>query len=211
MIFAQLHMLQRLTKSGPICVLVTTAVLLVWPQFGMTEPRPARGVFLVADREMLDPNFSETVVLVLDHDPSGTMGLIINRRTEVMPTEVLPSFDGLDSMSEPLFVGGPVNRFGVLMLIRAPDNPAEAETIFDDTYLSGSVDLLHRLINEAPADHQLRLYAGYSGWGPGQLEREINRGDWHLVNGDSALIFSDEPNAVWNQLAPAATIIASLR
>ncbi|MBI4519157.1 MAG: YqgE/AlgH family protein [Deltaproteobacteria bacterium] len=161
---------------------------------------PAKGRFLVASRGLLDPNFSETVVLLLDYGAGGAMGVVINRPTEVRLATALPDVKELRDRSDRIFLGGPVAVNAMLALIRSSRPPAGAQLVFGDVYASGSLKVLRQAVAKSGKRPRLRAYAGYAGWGPGQLDRELARGDWHVTTADAVTIFESEPARAWPQL-----------
>jgi putative transcriptional regulator len=186
-------------------VLAAAGALLLSPiaaDAAPPEPSPAAGFFLVAARDMVDPNFSETVILLLRYDDDGAMGLIVNRPTVTLPEQVIPDIEGLGRYAGPLFLGGPVQVHFVTFLVRGTAELEGSTEVLPDVRYSTDPDLLAELTSEATDATSLRVYAGYAGWAPGQLEHEIERGGWHVLPGDSAAVFSGEPAAVWRELAP---------
>lgn len=151
------------------------------------------GMLLVATAELLDPNFTDTVVLLLDVDDHGAMGVVINRPSPVPVAEVLSSW--ADSVTDPdvLFLGGPVGTDGALavVLTETPD----AITVGFRTVLGrlGILDLDTPLELVAGSLERMRVFAGYAGWGPGQLEREVAEGSWYVVPGLAADAFGHDP------------------
>jgi putative transcriptional regulator len=162
---------------------------------------PGPGMLLIADREMVDPNFSQTVVLLVDYNEQGALGLIINRRTKQELGEILPESERIDGGASRVFEGGPVGRGGLLLLVRADIAPENAEHVFEDVYFGRDRELLVWLL-EGERRPQFRAYAGYAGWAAGQLDSEIERGDWHLVPARVDSVFSHEPRELWQYLAP---------
>lgn len=159
----------------------------------------APGRFLVARRDLGDPNFERTVVVLLRHDGRSSMGLVINRRTRVALSELFPKQKGTPRTSDPLFWGGPVGMTGALALLRA-EREAEAEEVLPGTYLITSKDVLEKKLAEGGGISRLRVYLGYCGWGPGQLQQELEMGAWHLMQGDSSLVFDPAPETLWSRL-----------
>ena len=147
---------------------------------------PAKGSFLVAEPDLRDPNFSQTVVLLTEYDETGAMGVIVNWPTAAPAAEVVPQIDGIAELGETIFVGGPVSRQVMLMLVRSEAELAEADRIFADVYLSTSRDLLQRVISGEVETTAMRLYSGYAGCAAGQLDFELERGGWRVVPGDKA-------------------------
>jgi putative transcriptional regulator len=163
---------------------------------------PAQGMFLVASRELAHTGFARSVILLIQHDSNGTLGLIVNQPTDIQPTELLSDVPA--NFGGRLYIGGPVASYGIIILLKANEPPPGAEHVFDDVYASGNRDLLGDLNAEPAGWHQIRLYAGHAGWSPGQLDREIARDSWHVVGADAALVFADDPERVWQELAPAS-------
>ena len=167
---------------------------------GPSATPPAKGRFLIASHSLGDPHFAETVILLLAYGPGGAMGVIINRPTEVRLATALPKVDELHERTEHLFAGGPVSRYAMLLLVRAAKRPKSAEVIFGDVYASGSLTVLRRALGRTGKTDRWRAYAGYAGWGTGQLEQEIGRGDWHVADADVTTLFDTEPDQIWSKL-----------
>lgn len=164
----------------------------------LTEP--AKGRFLIAKRNVSDPNFAETVILLVTYGARGAMGIIINRPTEMRLASALPKIKELHGRPDRVFLGGPVAVNAMLLLIRSASRPEASESIFADVYASGSLKTLSTALAKKGKTEQLRAYAGYAGWGPGQLEHEIDRGDWLVAPPDAVAVF-DMPSAdVWPKL-----------
>jgi putative transcriptional regulator len=169
----------------------------------------AAGRFLVAQRELVDPNFIRTVVLLAKYGEDGAMGLIINRPTKLPVSKVLDGLKGLKGRSEPAYLGGPVQVTGVLALVRSAAKLEESQKVLGDVYLVSSREVLEKTLEGGGA---LRVYLGYSGWAPGQLEAELELGSWYIFRGDPALVFDPEPETVWSRLIRGAEVrIARLR
>lgn len=159
--------------------------------------KPAKGMFLVAGRDLKDPNFARTVVLLVGYGEEGAVGVIVNRPSTARLPDLLPEVEAADELP-PVYLGGPVAPAQMLMLVRSSSQPEEADAVFEDIYVSSSRTLLERLASEGGAD--LRVYAGYAGWAPGQLDWEIERGGWWLIPADAESIFDRDPDDVWPQL-----------
>jgi putative transcriptional regulator len=168
---------------------------------------PAKGKFLVASRAIADPRFQETVVLLIANNAGGATGLIINRPTKEPLAEMLLSVPGLKTRSDVIYYGGPVEGDRVLMLIRSPEKPDEADNVFANVYVSMSRNTLDTMISAHKTQKQLRVYAGYAGWMPRQLNREVSRGDWYVVNADADAIFEKESSGIWRELIRQSTAI----
>ncbi len=166
----------------------------------------AKGKFLVASRRLNDPNFSQTVVLLIDYGPDGAMGLVINRPSNVKLSTVFPDVNELKQRKDTVFVGGPVAVNQMMMLIRSTQAPASSVPVIKNIYLSSSWKVLERLIKKATAEQRFRLFAGYAGWAPNQLDFERNRGDWHVLKADADSVFAQDPKALWPELIRRASI-----
>lgn len=157
------------------------------------------GVFLVARRDLPDPNFHRTVVLIVQHDERGTLGLIINRRTRFRLHDALPDLPGAEAAGHRLYFGGPVGKTLLAMLMRNEKPGKTIDRVTDEVKFSADRDVLERLVAKKKPVTDLRLYLGHAGWAAGQLSHELARGDWHLAKADAKLIFGDSEE-VWDLL-----------
>lgn len=186
-------------------ILLAAVAALHEPVVAAGKEGPAAGKFLVASADLLDPNFSESVVLLLHYDADGALGVIVNRRTEMMLSELLPDIEELSERRDALYLGGPVAPRRFLMVFHADKKPDESREVVDGLFYSQSKELLARLANRAtkkPRSVQFLVFAGHAGWGPGQLDRELERGGWHVVPADLDTIFDDNPANLWERLLP---------
>ena len=183
-----------LAVAGLVLFLLSLSVVM--PQ---TAPQAAlsAGRFLIAGEHLRDPNFVETVVLLLNYGERGARGVIINRPSDVKLAAVFPGISGLHQRPDTVYLGGPVARNQLLILLRSDRPRAGTEHVVDDLYVSTSRQVLVEALNRAAAVH---VYAGYAGWAPGQLDREVARGDWHVLPADAAAVFSKTPQEVWREL-----------
>lgn len=161
---------------------------------------PAKGMFLIASRALADPNFVETVILLLEYDRSGALGLIINRPTRVRLSHLLPEVDELESRDDLVYEGGPVARQQVLLLLRSRERPPDSGRIFADTWVSSSLVTLRALAGGELSGDSFHAFVGYAGWAPGQLDSEVARGDWHIVPADEVAVFDREAGEIWPEL-----------
>ena len=154
---------------------------------------PAAGRFLVATPAMRGNYFRETVVFITSHDQRGTTGVIINRPTMLVASDLFPT-----RSTVPVYEGGPVlpTVASVLLDSRHPFTPLRPGGI---SYLFGTFHVLRLLAGLSP--HSVaRVYFGYCGWAPGQLQSEIARGAWYVVEGDRNLVFDSQPDWLWARL-----------
>ena len=180
-------------------VLLLLSLAVVMPQ---TAPQAAlsAGRFLVAAEHLRDLNFAQTVVLLLNYGERGARGVIINRRSNVKLAAVFPRISGLHQRPDTVYLGGPVSRNQLLILLRADGPRRGAEHVVDDVYLSSSQQVLVEALNRGSAEAPVHVYAGYAGWAPGQLDHEVARGDWHVLPADAETVFSETPGKVWREL-----------
>ena len=158
----------------------------------------ATGVLLVANPSLEDPNFRQAVVLVVDHGPEGTIGLILNRSTNVLLSKALPDIPVLKGTSHRLFVGGPVEPSRFLLLFRLKEPPADARLVFDGVYLGRKPDALERIITQAKPTETFRAFAGFAAWVPRQLEAELLLGAWAILPADSVGMFDKDSTVLWS-------------
>ena len=170
------------------------------------EEELAKGRFLIAARRLQDPNFRETVVLLIRYGKTGAMGVVINRPIQVRLSEVLPDIKELEGSQKTLNIGGPVETAKMLLIMQAAKTPPESLLIFGDVYLSASRDELRRLLKSTDTKEKFRVYVGYAGWAPHQLESECARGDWHVINADADTVFNKKPSEIWPELIHHFTV-----
>jgi putative transcriptional regulator len=166
------------------------------------EPESLSGRLLVATPLLGDPNFRRTVILIVEDEPEeGTLGVVLNRPTEVQVGQVLESWTDLVTGPTVVFKGGPVspNSALALALAQGDEEPLGWRSLDGSSLMSqiGLVDL------EAPPEllaggiTSLRVFAGYAGWGPGQLQAEVDEGAWYVLSGEPSDAFLAEPEQLW--------------
>ena len=159
--------------------------------------KPEKGRLLISEPFLPDPNFERTVVLLCEHNEEGSFGFVINKPSILKLAEVM---DDLKSLDETVFVGGPVQQDTLHFLHRNP-NLENAVLIKDGIYWGGDFEGLIGMIETfqvKPAD--IRFYLGYSGWGPGQLETELEDDSWIVCDFiSSGLLFDTEPEMIWKK------------
>jgi putative transcriptional regulator len=163
-------------------------------------PGPLQGKLLVAGPSLLDPNFARTVVLLLAHGEHGALGLVLNRPTVTSLSSPLPEWAEVASTPAVIFVGGPVSE-GTICLARVKSEVS----VPGSGYLAlqgdlGTVDLETDPVFVAPWIEQLRIFAGYAGWGPGQLEEEMELGAWWAIETTPGDVFSSDPGELWKRV-----------
>jgi putative transcriptional regulator len=159
----------------------------------------AKGKVLVASRALVDPNFVETVILLVEFTNKGAVGLVLNRQTDIPLSRLFTGPEGLHTAGARLFQGGPVEINGILGLVRASTSIADRH-IVRDIYLVNSRESLENLAASGASPERYRVYAGYSGWGSEQLQRETMTGAWSVIDGDSKIVFDRTPDTLWDRL-----------
>jgi putative transcriptional regulator len=177
------------------------------PVLSLVEQQLSQGKFLVASRKLRDPGFRKTVVLLIDYDRGGALGLVINKPTELKLSAVLPKIKGLQQRADTLYVGGPVEIGDVRLLVRTDRPTGDSLHIFADVYVTSSRRLLERIVKDRAGGERFRVYAGYAGWAPNQLEREVSRGDWHILDGDPETIFDKPAAKIWPDLIRRTSVL----
>ncbi len=167
----------------------------------------ANAIFLVASLELKDPNFRETVVLVTHPREGGPWGVIINRPLDHRLSEVFTEYETLKNRKDVLFFGGPVAREGLVFLVRSVKPPPRAVAVLRDVYFISDIDWIEGLLQRPEPTRGLRVYEGYSGWAPGQLQREIERGGWHVMPADAETVFEKDPARIWPELIKRAATL----
>ena len=161
------------------------------------------GILLIAKPGMPDPNFSETVVLVAWAEDSSTVGVILNRPSAQQLVDIAPDWPGAADFKQQIYSGGPVMRQVLVALFESKDEPkARAFRVLPKVYVSMHPGNLEPLIARPPA--RMRLYAGFSGWAPRQLESEVDRGTWFMLRATEDVIFRKDTTGMWQELVEKA-------
>ncbi|MEO7143612.1 MAG: YqgE/AlgH family protein [Bryobacteraceae bacterium] len=159
----------------------------------------APGRMLVATDESRDPAFEKTVVLLIQYDEQGGLGLIVNRRTNVALSRLFPSLSGKTHSKDLIYSGGPVT-LRVMTLIRSSKKLDSAAPVFTGVQVSTNIELLEGFIAAAAQGPAFRVYVGYAGWSAPQLRSEVAHGFWDVVRGDAATVFDSNPESIWDRL-----------
>ena len=161
--------------------------------------RSLRGKLLVAARRLPDPNFGNAVILLADFNDDGAVGLVVNRRSDVTVARVFPHLTPTLASAGQAFLGGPVEKTRPMVLLRASASPAEARRVLDGVYLLTAREAIESAVTSSTSPGHLRVYLGYAGWGPGQLEAETAEGVWHVLAGDADAVFDPDPASTWQR------------
>ena len=155
-----------------------------------------RGKLLIASPTLADPNFARSVVLMTEHGSEGAMGIVLNRPSDASAGDLMPDLREI-AEEEPLYIGGPVQPEAVVLLAEFADLEAAAWIVVADVGLASAETDVDELV---PAVRRGRFYAGYSGWGPGQLEEELETDSWIVEGPIPAELFPDDPEALWSDV-----------
>jgi putative transcriptional regulator len=159
----------------------------------MAQQEPPNAVLLVAKPGLSDRNFRETVVLVTQAADSSTVGVILNR----------PTPGRHEKTGEPLYFGGPVMREVLVALYRSENAPeASAFHVLKGVYITMHPANIEGLLARRASEH--RLYTGFAGWVPGQLESELERDGWYLQPASAELVFRKDTSGMWEELVRKA-------
>ena len=175
----------RLWFLASLILAAGAALFPLAPQARDATVQPAAGVFLVAKRQVTGPLFTQSIVLLFQAGPGGAAGLIVNRPTDLLLREAFDEFPS--EREDRVFLGGPLEPRGMLLLFEAKDPPRDSRPLRDQLHLGQSADSLRELIDQGLSSSQMRSFLGYAGWAPGQLEAEIARGDWYVIERDPSL------------------------
>ena len=170
---------------------------------GAQQNLPANGLFLVAKPALTDPNFARTVVLVTQAEDGSTVGVIINRPSTLALSQFLSQEFETRNYREPIFLGGPVMRQAIVAVYRSETPPsATAFHVLKNLYLTMHADNLKRMLDTAGAKY--RLYAGFAGWAPRQLQSEFTQDGWYVLPADEATVFRKVTDGMWEELVTRA-------
>ena len=158
-----------------------------------------KGTLIVARPQLASKLFRESVILIVIHEKKGTLGLIINKPSGHSPSAILAIPEDMGNLHEDLFFGGPVNKHIPTLLIDTDNPPEGADKVFGSIYFSGNAAGV-LIDGKSKSHYEIRAYSGISSWARGQLEMEIMRGDWLILEPDLETVFSKEPEELWKKL-----------
>ena len=162
--------------------------------------KPAQGRLLISEPFLEDPEFMRSVILIADETDSSTLGVILNQKSLLLLSDVLPHIEGL--IEFPVFIGGPVERDAIFYIHRCYDKIREGFEIAKGIYWSYNFDIIEGLIerNEISND-EIKFFVGYSGWGQGQLEDELVRNSWIVSDKyHPDVVFSALEEEIWREV-----------
>ena len=150
------------------------------------------GKLLISSPSLVDPNFRRTVILMTHHDEEGAVGLVLSRPSELRIAEAVPDLGDLPYADEVVYFGGPVQPEAVVVLVELDEPREDAEPIVGRVaYMPPGVEIWELGVARA------RVFAGYSGWGPGQLESELEEPSWIVAHADPEDVFAADPDELW--------------
>jgi putative transcriptional regulator len=164
----------------------------------------SKSLFLIARPGLPDPNFRDSVVLVIHSESAETTGVIINRPMNRSLADVLPG-ERFEPFTDPIFFGGPVIPQGLFALFQSDKYSGPAVPMLPGVYLAVLPDSVDALLNKPPA--KIRFFSGYSGWAPGQLQGELERGDWLVVDADAKTVFLRDTSRLWEDMLRRARAV----
>jgi len=163
-----------------------------------------RGHFLIAAKTLTDPNFFRSVVLIVEHNEEGAMGLVVNRPSSVTVAQALAEHFDLSHSNELVYIGGPVQPSGLFVLHDQAELVPDETPVVPGLYVGSSSEVfesvVQKAVNNGGPGSRFRILCGCAGWAAGQLEGEIERGDWFTVPACAEVMFCDDPYSVWDTL-----------
>jgi len=191
-------------RSSSSALLAGACLLLSAVTVAAAEDEPG-AFFLVASPHIVDPNFRETVVLIIPQLSAVSRGVIINRRLDTPLSRLTPGDEAFEQAQEHIYFGGPVALPGLSFMFQAKERPTGSVHVMDDLYIDDNPSLLKDVLKRSGAAGRVRVYAGHAGWGPGQLQSEIEDGSWFATRATPEFVFHDNPANVWSELVKRAS------
>jgi len=164
----------------------------------------AQGRILVAPRDSPDPHFANSVIVLARYDRSGALGLMIHYKSDLTVQKALKDIKGAEKRTDPIYVGGPVDIPVVLGLLRSKSTPEAGDHVAGKVYLLGSRQSVGQAIAAGRTASELRIFIGYAGWGPRQLESEVRRSGWYIFDYDESVVFDEHPDTLWDRMIAKA-------
>jgi putative transcriptional regulator len=154
-----------------------------------------KGRLLISNGGLFDPNFRHTVVLIVDHSDDGALGLVLNRPALVTVGEAIPDLADLVGSADHVYVGGPVQPEAAVVLAEYGEGRRAEDAVIASVAVVGEISPDH-----LEGIRRARVFGGYSGWAPGQLEGEISSNDWIVESATPDDVFTESPEALWQQV-----------
>jgi len=165
----------------------------------LSRLEPSAGKLLISEPFLMDPNFKRSVVLITEHQNEGTIGFILNQRSALVLSDLIPELENADY---PVYIGGPVGTDTVHFLHRCYNKLNDGEEIAKGIYWGGNFEALKILVNNKLIDpSEIKFFIGYSGWGVEQLKDELNGNTWIVSDTYNAdVVFSDDEEDLWREV-----------
>jgi putative transcriptional regulator len=164
------------------------------------NPGVGKGSLLLANGSLYDPNFLRSVVLLCEHNENGSYGLVLNRVLDLRLSAVFPDNPILRNSQEKLIYGGPCDRNRIQVLHNCPSDDLDSFQVGGGIYLGGNFEAVIRMKAESPISVVCRFFSGYSGWGEGQLDKEIEAKSWIAHSADEKTVFHSPLETLWKSL-----------
>ena len=161
---------------------------------------PSKGSFLVATEKLDQSSFRQTVIFITHYSNRGATGIAINRSAKIPLEDAFPHQKKLHGIKDLLFLGGPVRTDAVFVLMQTSRPHAGMRNITDNIYFTVGIEAITHGIPNIVEGEYTRAYMGYAGWAPGQLQAEINRGDWLVIDAEPSIIFEMDHKEIWKKL-----------
>jgi len=166
--------------------------------FKPTGLKIAKGKLLLSEPFLKDYFFKRSVIMMLDHDEFGSMGMIINRETEYFISDLVDDFPNFDSR---VFLGGPVQTENIFILHRKGDLITGSQEVMPGLYWGGDFEQIKEMIKLGVLKNtDLRFYLGYSGWSKGQLDGELKENSWIVAESKNEYLFANQPKDLWGNI-----------
>lgn len=160
--------------------------------------KPAKGMLLISEPVLSDFYFSKSIVLLADHNDEGSFGLIINKPTDLVLSDISDEFSGINTR---LYIGGPVKSDSIYFIHTRGDLVGGSSRIMDGLFWGGQSDVLKALILEKKiSNNEIRFFIGYSGWQPGQLDREFKEEAWIASATNPEQVLKSDPKSMWRNI-----------
>jgi putative transcriptional regulator len=155
---------------------------------------------LVASKDLADPNFAKTVILLVHYDEESVLGLMVNRHTDVAVSRLFDGVKAAQNRPDSIYLGGPVEISTVFALLQSPEKIKGIDPIFGKTYLISTKAQLESTVAARPDAGVFHVYVGYAGWTNEQLRREVALGMWFIFQADTSMVFDSDPDTLWQRM-----------
>jgi putative transcriptional regulator len=160
--------------------------------------KPGQGKLLVSEPALYDFYFKQSVVLLAEHDDTGSFGLIINKPIDVKFNDIIRNFPEFDA---PVYLGGPVKTDNLFVLHTIGEKVEKSFKVLEGLYWGGDIEIIKEMIAEKKANpNDMRFYLGYSSWAPKQLDNEMTEKSWLVMNGAIGNVFEHDPTHLWGHI-----------